>query len=98
MDASALECERVPACSFMVMTAEGPLSMCVHNAKRDAFLLRPLAIKHAGEQLWWDPVSGRSSEQPPTARAPQLSRKNARGRARAALLDNHKTIPIEVIP
>ena len=41
MHACALERERIDACSFMVATPEGPLSMCLHNAKRDAYLLPP---------------------------------------------------------
>lgn len=42
MDASRLEAERLNCCVFMVATAEGPMSMCLHNAKRDQ-LLRPSA-------------------------------------------------------
>jgi uncharacterized radical SAM superfamily Fe-S cluster-containing enzyme len=41
MHACALERERIDACSFMVATRDGPLSMCLHNAKRDAYLLPP---------------------------------------------------------
>ena len=39
MHACELERERVEACSFMVATREGHLSMCLHNARRDAHLL-----------------------------------------------------------
>lgn len=46
MDANELDHERVGACSFMVMTAEGPVSMCEHNAKRDDFILKPLAVEN----------------------------------------------------
>lgn len=42
MDAKHLEEERVEGCSFMVMTTEGPISMCKHNANRDDFILKPL--------------------------------------------------------
>ena len=45
MDADALVQARVDACSFMVMTAEGPVSMCEHNAKRDDFILKPLMVE-----------------------------------------------------
>jgi len=41
MHACALERDRIEACSFMVATRDGPLSMCLHNAKRDAYLLPP---------------------------------------------------------
>lgn len=54
MDAGALERERIDACVFKTMTAEGPVSMCLHNAKRDSFILQPLGeapqrygLKHA---------------------------------------------------
>ncbi len=58
MDATALEPERIHACSFMVMTANGPVSMCAHNAKRDEFILKPLSVvTEAGEGIW-NPLSG----------------------------------------
>ena len=41
MHACELERERIEACSFMVATRDGPLSMCLHNAKRDGYLLPP---------------------------------------------------------
>ncbi len=46
MDAKALDMGRVKACSFMVMTADGPVSMCEHNARRDEFILKPLEVAH----------------------------------------------------
>jgi len=42
MDADHLDPERIEACSFMVMTPEGPVSMCAHNANRDDYILRPI--------------------------------------------------------
>ncbi|MFH0340694.1 MAG: radical SAM protein [Chromatiales bacterium] len=39
MDASRLERDRVQACVFMVATGEGPMSMCLYNAKRDRYIL-----------------------------------------------------------
>lgn len=50
MDADNLDAERVHACSFMVMTHEGPVSMCQHNASRDDYILQPLQVQ-AGEQV-----------------------------------------------
>jgi organic radical activating enzyme len=44
MDAEHLDPERIKACSFMVMTPDGPLSMCAHNAKRDDYILRPISV------------------------------------------------------
>ncbi len=85
MDACALERERIEACSFMVATAEGPLSMCLHNARRDLHLLKPVAVRGANAVRWWDPASGRLHDAPPPPRAPQLTRKTARGRAKMKL-------------
>jgi len=62
MDAQELQQERIDACSFMVMTAEGPISMCQHNAKRDDYILRPLDIKRAdGSTLQYQPLKLNSS-------------------------------------
>ncbi len=59
MDSSALDPERIRNCSFMVMTDDGPISMCEHNARRDEFILKPvpLASPKAGKGLW-NPLSG----------------------------------------
>jgi len=57
MDAQALDQERVDACSFMVMTAEGPVSMCQHNAARDDYILKPLDITRSdGTSLQYQPL------------------------------------------
>jgi len=47
MDANSLDHERIDTCSFMVMTADGPVSMCEHNANRDQYILKPLEVKSA---------------------------------------------------
>ncbi len=54
MDANELVQERVDACSFMVMTDRGPVSMCEHNANRDEYILKPLSVKdaHGNEQKY----------------------------------------------
>ena len=57
MDATELKQERIDACSFMVMTAEGPVSMCQHNASRDDFILKPLDIQRSdGTTLEYQPL------------------------------------------
>ena len=57
MDAEQLQQERIDACSFMVMTAEGPVSMCLHNANRDDYILKPLDIQRAdGTSLRYQPL------------------------------------------
>jgi hypothetical protein len=58
MDASALDAERIHACSFMVQTADGPISMCEHNAKRDEFILKTFEAADDGSGLW-DPRTGK---------------------------------------
>ena len=55
MGAQHLEQDRIDACAFMVATAEGPVSMCLHNAKRDSFILRTLQV----EGKPWDPLANR---------------------------------------
>lgn len=57
MDANELVQERIDACSFMVMTAEGPISMCAHNAQRDDFILKPLTVeKQDGSTEYYVPI------------------------------------------
>jgi hypothetical protein len=64
MDACRLERDRVEACAFMVMIQQGPMSMCLHNAKRDAFILAPIRLSGPRAERWWDPLSGQVTEQP----------------------------------
>ena len=81
--AAALDRERCESCSFMVMTPEGPLSMCVHNAKRDHYLLVPAKVAEGVGIKFWNPVTGDFHASPPGRLQVALSRKTARGRARA---------------
>jgi len=61
MDAKQLDQDRVHACSFMVMTADGPISMCEHNANRNDYILKPLKIKQEnGHTEIFDPLPNRS--------------------------------------
>jgi 7,8-dihydro-6-hydroxymethylpterin dimethyltransferase len=53
MDACQLDRERIDACVFMAVTQHGPISMCAYNAKRDHYLLQPLATSQ-GE---WQPLA-----------------------------------------
>ncbi len=87
MDAKSLERERCEACSFMVMTPEGPMSMCVHNAKRDDYLLVAANVKRENKMQFFNPVTGNFSDTIPTKISVTLTRKNARGRAKDAMLD-----------
>src|SRR5216684_7802282 len=84
MDACRLERDRVDACTFMAMTQHGPISMCLHNAKRDAFVLAPIRLSSRDGERVWNPLSGQVTEKPaPTHRMPQPNRKTAKGRSSA---------------
>lgn len=48
MDAAALERDRCEACVFMTATRDGPIAMCVHNAKRDSFISQPIKQAEGG--------------------------------------------------
>lgn len=58
MDAAALVPERIAACSFMVATDKGFVSMCAHNAARETFIRRPLEVETAEGARVWDPLTG----------------------------------------
>ena len=101
MHACELEAERIQACIFKVMTGDGPLSMCVHNANRDAYILAPIAISGpsprssgttASSNLW-HPLGTASTDtpraQPIFVSAPDPvahGLKHSKGRTRATLL------------
>ena len=84
MDAFQLDRKRCESCAFMIMTPSGPMSMCVHNAKRDDYLLVPSEIKRGNKSLYWNPVSGQTQENKPGGIEVSLSPKTARGRAKTA--------------
>ncbi|WP_207415753.1 radical SAM protein [Roseomonas haemaphysalidis] len=80
MDAGCLDCERIDACVFMVATRDGPISMCLHNAKRDEFILKPVQAAQGG---WWDPLTGQvAAGGPPGHGQPKVThtRKTLKGR------------------
>lgn len=86
MDACRLDHGRIEACSFMAMTQQGPMSMCLHNAKRDAFILAPIKLSGPGGERFWNPVSGKVTEIPISAhRVPQPTHKTAKGRLRQTM-------------
>jgi 7,8-dihydro-6-hydroxymethylpterin dimethyltransferase len=59
MDACHLERDRIESCIFMTITNDGPISMCMHNAKRDDFILKPIKIVRKGESRSWNPRTGK---------------------------------------
>ena len=86
MDARALEKERIDACVFKTMTQDGPVSMCLHNARRDSFILKPVRLITASGERYWQPLSGAlSASAIPVAMPAPPKRKQARGRLRQAI-------------
>jgi len=79
MHADALDRERCRACVFMTMTRDGPLSMCVHNAKRDHYILQEIT---SADGIPWHPL------QTAVEKAHELPLKRLKGRARLARLEN----------
>ncbi|MGH8581429.1 MAG: radical SAM protein [Gammaproteobacteria bacterium] len=89
MDASRLERDRVHACVFMVATAEGPMSMCLHNAKRERYILpgRPAAEAGAVAHGATDPaISGLRQPRPGIDTTFVYPLKYLKGRARQRAL------------
>ncbi len=85
MDACNLEKQRLDACSFMVATQAGPISMCLHNAKRDDFILAPLRIGSGSQARLWDPLTGNLvSESVPSERVTILWNNKPRKPRKAA--------------
>jgi molybdenum cofactor biosynthesis enzyme MoaA len=85
MDARALERERIDACVFKTMTQYGPVSMCLHNAKRDSFILQPVRLNSGTGGRYWQPLSGSLTDNPGTTTVPtrgQGGPRRAKGRLR----------------
>jgi uncharacterized radical SAM superfamily Fe-S cluster-containing enzyme len=85
MDAHHLEGERIDACAFMVATQDGPMSMCLHNAQRDHYVLKALPMTIGGVQKYWNPLSGKLEAREAKIINVQHTRKTARGRVKQAL-------------
>lgn len=58
MDSTGLEKDRIDACAFKVMTTDGPMSMCLHNAKRDHLITQPIRLPQAETDAHWQPLTG----------------------------------------
>lgn len=87
MDACSLEKDRIDACVFTTATSTGPISMCLHNAKRDAFVLQPVKFSGSSGDRFWDPLSGKTMSEPIRTRPPfDLDRKVAKGRLKRILV------------
>ncbi len=89
MDACHLEPDRIDACVFAAATASGPISMCVHNAKRDAFILQPVRLARAAGDRYWDPLSGVDSERSVSSSSVDIvHHKPVKGRVRQGPVDS----------
>ena len=87
MDACKLERDRIHSCIFMTATGEGPMSMCLFNAKRDHYILAPQKIATVDGDTIWHPLTGNFTSkatiiEPSTAysNTPDLPRKKRKGR------------------
>lgn len=84
MDAQRLERGRCESCVFMVATRDGPLSMCVHNARRDAHVFAASPLTGEPGDSWWEPASGRAQRAEPPLLVPAVAPKRRKGRLRPA--------------
>ena len=81
MDACQLDKDRIDACVFTAATNAGPISMCLHNAKRDAFILHPVKLGAPEAASYWNPLSGEITPVPIVMHGPiALRHKVAKGR------------------
>ena len=94
MDAKKLDRERCESCVFMVATENGPLSMCVHNAERDAHIFAPSKVETPQGPRWWDAENGFGDVLPQPANAagePSMPLKRLKGRMRAKAMLERKS-------
>lgn len=82
MDAARLNRDRIKACAFMVATAEGMVPMCLHNARRDDFVLKPVRMTTEHGDRFWNPVTGRLENEVRPVEVPSLPVRRRKGRGR----------------
>lgn len=83
MDADSLVSERCASCVFMVMTSDGPMSMCAFNAERDHQLFLPVPLDNTSRPKWWSAATGEATDTPVVAIPEQPQFKHMKGRQRA---------------
>ena len=81
MDACNLEKERVDACVFMAATKDGAVSMCLHNALRDNFILDSVPLEKPDGEWYWNLLSGATTRERISDRSAPASER-LRGRSR----------------
>ena len=84
MDAERLERDRCETCVFMVATEDGPLSMCVHNARRDHHIFAPAKIVARDGLRWGSAATGQLTTAPDRGEPGEIPFKRLKGRMRAA--------------
>jgi len=84
MDAENLQQDRCETCVFMVATENGPLSMCVHNARRDQYVFEPARIQTPQGTQWWSAATGQITSEPKHQVVGEMPFKRLKGRMRAA--------------
>ena len=92
MDDEALDRERIHACVFKVMTGEGPVSMCLHNARRDDYILAPVKL---GDRFW-QPLTGETLPRPADGPVPDpltYPIKRLKGRTRRVIARSRAAKP-----
>jgi len=69
--------------------------MCLHNAKRDVFILSPVRLGGAQGDRFWNPLSGEVSARPARLHPVlDVGRKKAKGRLKRALAVSASFLPI----
>ena len=88
MDACHLEPDRIEACTFHTITRDGPVSMCLVNAKRDDYILQPIEVKREEEAVYWQPLTGELEQKQELADVDPLDHhlKRLKGRSRQIAL------------
>jgi hypothetical protein len=71
----------------MAMTRDGPISMCVHNAKRDLFILQPVTVRPGHRAEPWHSLG--TAELPQAASHPL---KRLKGRTRRQVLEDRSRV------
>ena len=72
MDARDLDNKRIDACIFKTITSEGPVSMCLYNARRNHHILKPVFFADKGQPRYWYPLTGKFDDSPRSAREVSL--------------------------